>query len=454
MDYEKKYKEALNLAKSYYGKGTNEFLDTIFPELTESEDERIRKEMVDFIQWAEDRGMMRHDYHQAKRPAAWLAYLEKQKEPHYSPLCNTIKDKIREYIASHFIADTVVKTDMKSIVKAIEEGVRLGKEEQKPNIELIQRSWYMEGYIDGKFEMEPMWNLETGEGGPRYEKNEKYGQPLEQKSIEDAVKEVTRDKESAEKFLKTAGIVDENGNLAEIYRSEQKPVEWSEDYRDEDLRTRFAFYTYKDEDGVLYLSNVFVEETSRNKGFGTKILAAAEKVAEVMGVITIRLKVKQESPANAWYRKHGYGYMTFEDGYDWLEKTLEYLKPSKQEWSEEDIKKIRSEEYTKGFNDAAFGGKLKEWSEEAITNGWTGGDLEKYLSCLQRLGTGNPQQPETSNSKWFKEHCRRQSYWKPSEEQMDALNEIINTLAASKHPHESDYLFNILNGLQKNLKKL
>jgi hypothetical protein len=34
------------------------------------------------------------------------------------------------------------------------------------------------------------------------------------------------------------------------------------------------------------------------------------------------------------------------------------------EWSEEDIKKIRSEEYTKGFNDAAFGGKLKEWSEE------------------------------------------------------------------------------------------
>ena len=30
---------------------------------------------------------------------------------------------------------------------------------------------------------------------------------------------------------------------------------------------------------------------------------------------------------------------------------------SHAEWSEEDIKKIRSEEYTKGFNDAAFGGK-------------------------------------------------------------------------------------------------
>ena len=52
---------------------------------------------------------------------------------------------------------------------------------QKPNIELIQRSWYMEGYHDGKFEMEPMWILETGEGGPRYKKNERYGQSLEKK---------------------------------------------------------------------------------------------------------------------------------------------------------------------------------------------------------------------------------------------------------------------------------
>ena len=43
MNYEKKYKDALNLAKSYYGKGTNEFLDTIFPELAESEDEKVIK---------------------------------------------------------------------------------------------------------------------------------------------------------------------------------------------------------------------------------------------------------------------------------------------------------------------------------------------------------------------------------------------------------------------------
>lgn len=110
---------------------------------------------------------------------------------------------------------------------------------------------------------------------------------------------------------------------------EQKSVEWSKEYREEDLRTRFAFYTYKDEDGVLYLSNIFVEEASRNAGFGTRILNAAEMVAKTIGATTIRLRVKQDSPVNAWYRKNGYGYITFEKGYDWLEKNLEYMKPSK-----------------------------------------------------------------------------------------------------------------------------
>ena len=58
------------------------------------------------------------------------------------------------------------------------------QKEQKPDIELIQRSWYMEGYTDGKFMREPMWNLVTGKGGPRYQKNEKYGQLIEQKPAE------------------------------------------------------------------------------------------------------------------------------------------------------------------------------------------------------------------------------------------------------------------------------
>ena len=77
-------------------------------------------------------------------------------------------------------------------------------------------------------------------------------------------------------------------------------------------------------------SHLFVEESFRNIGIGTKILAAAEKVAETLGATSICLKVKWGSPANAWYRKRGYGYVAFEDGYDWLEKTLEYMKPKQE----------------------------------------------------------------------------------------------------------------------------
>ena len=130
-------------------------------------------------------------------------------------------------------------------------------------------------------------------------------------------------------------------NILSIIDSLQQEQQdnWNDEYQEDELLTRFAFYTYKDEESVLYLSNVFVEETSRDKGFGTKILQAAEKVAETIGAIIIRLKVKRNSQANDWYRKHGYGYMTFEGEYDWLEKNLEYLKP-KQEQPEVDLEKF------------------------------------------------------------------------------------------------------------------
>lgn len=68
--YLEKQKESLHIHETCKEKA-NFFTD---------EDERIKKEIIDFIQWTEDRGMMRPDYHQAKRPTVWIAYLENQKE--------------------------------------------------------------------------------------------------------------------------------------------------------------------------------------------------------------------------------------------------------------------------------------------------------------------------------------------------------------------------------------
>ena len=57
MDYEKKYKEALERAKKYHQQLLDEDnpewaseIAEIFPELAESEDERIRKSLITFFQ--------------------------------------------------------------------------------------------------------------------------------------------------------------------------------------------------------------------------------------------------------------------------------------------------------------------------------------------------------------------------------------------------------------------
>ena len=210
-----------------------------------------------------------------------------------------------------------------------------------------------------------------------------------------------------EEMLRTLRVEYEKGvadTIAKYEQKEQKPAEWSEDWREEDIQTRFAFYTYKDDPSVLYLSNVFVEESSRNHGFGTRIIRAAEKVAEIIGATTISLKVKQDSPANAWYRKNGYGYVAFEDGYDWLEKNLEYMKPNKQEWSEED------EEMRGTCIDL-----LEHFPRPC------GEVIGPWKDCIAWL--------KSLKNRWNSTESNTNSpSWKPSEEQMYILNWVANIL--------------------------
>ena len=71
MDYKKKYQNALEWAKSIYPSTfgvDREDLEHFFPELKESEDERIRKELIEFVK---SRGGFKQEY---------ITWLEKQKE--------------------------------------------------------------------------------------------------------------------------------------------------------------------------------------------------------------------------------------------------------------------------------------------------------------------------------------------------------------------------------------
>jgi hypothetical protein len=73
----KAYDEAVERARKYMAKGYDVLMPEIFPELAESEDERIRKEMLNvFKQLDEGTTICGRNYDYAK----WIAWLEKQGE--------------------------------------------------------------------------------------------------------------------------------------------------------------------------------------------------------------------------------------------------------------------------------------------------------------------------------------------------------------------------------------
>ena len=98
MDYEKKYNEALEKARKYMAKGYDVLMPEIFPELAESEDERIRKRIRLCLDECVHSDIIR-DYERDE----CLTYLEKQKESlHISETCeekpNSFTDKDKKML--------------------------------------------------------------------------------------------------------------------------------------------------------------------------------------------------------------------------------------------------------------------------------------------------------------------------------------------------------------------
>ena len=82
MDYEKKYKEAFKRARNYCkGHHTDvnpkAMAEYIFPEFHESEDEKIREEIVDYLK----KFIPHCDDDLVVKSKLWIAWLEKQGEP-------------------------------------------------------------------------------------------------------------------------------------------------------------------------------------------------------------------------------------------------------------------------------------------------------------------------------------------------------------------------------------
>lgn len=172
MDYEKAYKDALERAKKLllgneHSNTIRSYFEHIFPELAESEDERIRKRLLKYFQ--DFRPVCDNEFLPPFTIDDILAYLEKQKE-------------------------------------------------KKFDFELIKQAWYMEGYKDREFGKESKWIVKTGEGGPEYELNPKYGQKL-----------VQDQKPSGDKYQQELKATDRWQEGYEAgYNAASKPAEWSE----------------------------------------------------------------------------------------------------------------------------------------------------------------------------------------------------------------------------------
>lgn len=83
MDYEKKYKEAVEKIRNLFDEGEKEgytiitykkTFEEIFPELAESEDEMIRKEIIKYL----EQTVPHHHRDEVLKSKEWIAWLEKQ----------------------------------------------------------------------------------------------------------------------------------------------------------------------------------------------------------------------------------------------------------------------------------------------------------------------------------------------------------------------------------------
>lgn len=77
MNYEQRYKEALEKTKKVYhdhrkDRYWRDWLTELFPELKESEEERIKKELIDFLRLPHPQFVGERDHE------LWIAWIEKQ----------------------------------------------------------------------------------------------------------------------------------------------------------------------------------------------------------------------------------------------------------------------------------------------------------------------------------------------------------------------------------------
>lgn len=412
-----------------------EVLSAVVPELRESQDERIRKEIISALKFANNGGI--YDKH--------IAYLEKQKENNeyvFRPLAGTditiaAEQAIRRAnegdrlvlafngayipvrkgcnankivdIYDAFIEKQKEQTEELSIRLngLMQEYVKAGEdeEEQEHRLKCYQLFWDALGdseFFEQKEQKHPDGCLSCNDYKKGYEAGRLNGITVgynkamkEQKPVK---KEITLT--NFEEILNTFLFDFANSSIEDC-----EPKEYIKKHSAEILKVAYT------ELNAQLKQDIF-EAMQEGRREGYEAAKAEQKPTEWseedMGFLYEVMTMVQSR--GGWVRSDD----AIENVKSWLNALPKRfnLQP-KQEWSEEDINKIRSEEYTKGFNDAAFGGKLKGWSKEDETM------INHIIEALPKWANGLITILPSQADEYVKRLKSLRPQWKPIEKKYD-----------------------------------
>lgn len=149
MDYEKAYKDALSRAKdchvnkkfSELDDNAQQLCEYIFPELAESEDERIRKKIITYL--TNDLNNVKQVTPRTNEYDRWLAWLEKQAEPQpYKGNADTMRKNLIKAFKS-VGSNRWGGFDVRDIIHWLEskDAIELEKQGEQPKKVSIWKHW-------------------------------------------------------------------------------------------------------------------------------------------------------------------------------------------------------------------------------------------------------------------------------------------------------------------------
>ena len=412
MDYEKKYNEVLEKAKGLVDFCSNNELKTleyVFPELKESEDCEIMNAIKEAVITLSDSPLKNK----------CLAWLEKQGEQKPTDKVEP-KFKVRDWVIltagklSTTLQIISVSTDKKLywfndgryLPIVDEECLRLWSIQDAKDGDVLsyrdgQWIFIYKGKInDNSFYYHALYSTVQGLTIAN------TGFTLLNDAITPATKE---QRDTLMKAMADAGYTFDF-EKKELKKIEQKPADIPEDFE------KLVEHLLSLSDGEGHGSPAKVKEVSAE----LLRLANQQKPAEWSEDDEVLLKLSLENLTEVKNR-FGEDYGRVGGCIDWLKSLKERIQP-KQEWSEEDRKIII--ELIGIFESAVDGGHVT----------FPYRLLKDYIRVLKS--------------------CLSQNTWKPSDEQIKVLNEVLNFAANHENPHWNDYMFGTLNNLIKQLKKL